>query len=54
MINAKRKVYKDKFDELLQDITSVSKGQVEKKPDASVFVSYSWKNSHQAVKLGTK
>lgn len=54
MINAKRKVYKDKLNELLQDISSVSKGLAEIKPVASVFLSYSWKNSLQAVNLGTK
>ena len=54
MITSKKDMYKSKFDELVNAISSKTNRTVGVAPVPSCFFSYTWVNSNMAVKLGTK
>ncbi|KAL4228297.1 hypothetical protein ACF0H5_013728 [Mactra antiquata] len=54
MIKSKKGVYKTKFDELVNAISSKTNKPVGVAPTPSCFFSYTWVNSSQAVNLGTR
>lgn len=54
MINSKKDVYQNKFEELVKMISSKTNKSVGAEPTPSCFFSYTWVNSRKAVTLGTK
>ena len=55
MINSKLGVYSTKLDELIKTVESRMKRRINAAGPASpCFFSYTWVNSHQAVKAGTR